>query len=249
MEKSNKCDINVVLNELSGENFASIYTTLISIVQGLAVAELLGEFDKLYFIYDGKGGVIFNLTYLPFTSPLATSIFIKILSCFLLICLTWHRYIVSNQLHRWWIKPVDAVIPFSFAVFQTALILCIPLDDWYFTLVVCVLAVIGWWAYTNVLTRHSESGVKIIFIREFPHEGHSHGERLFDEIGDYTKKGRRHMAALAVILMLMTFLLLLSKEIIPSWIPLSVLLFILVWQLFFADFYEHIKKSCDANPL
>jgi len=171
--------------------------------------------------------------------------------CFFLICLTWHRYIISNQLHRWWIKPVDAIIPFSFAIFQTALIYAIPLDDSYFTGVFCVLALNGWWAYRNVLDRHSEAGVRKSFNSEFAHVNHSHGDRLYKELENYANQGEKHMFWLAVVFFLLTCVLVSWKEMLLPWSAdlMLVIFWLVLMQLLCYDFYGEIKRSCRLHPL
>lgn len=236
MSRNQKNDIDDILHGLSIRYSSDIYTTLISVVQGLAIATLLMMFDKL-FISNPISEIYSCATLL---------VVLKLLTCFFVICLVWHRYIISNQFHTWMLGPVDTIIPFCFSVLQAILIYVIPLGDSWFLLTFSLLTLLGIWAYQNVITQHSHFWIREWFEKHYDKPA-GIGIFLYDEMKDYAEKGRKHMVIFTVIFILLSIISL--KYSAVNIVMVFIALLSTIYELFWADFRRNIKKSFKRRGL
>jgi len=118
----NKTQLNLktVLHEPITPYSTNAYNTLISVIQGIALAALF------YIINES----IVKLKPASFD----ISFVCRIVLAFLLICLIWHRYIVHDQYIAWRLTVFDTIIPMVFALLQIFLILSIPKSPFLFPL-------------------------------------------------------------------------------------------------------------------
>jgi hypothetical protein len=99
--------------------FSTSYLTLLSIIQGTAFAALFAKVQSL--VTDHK-----------FHAPEA----VMAIGLFLLIVALWNQYLIGTMLYNWTMQLTDSFLPFTFGVFEFAMI--IQLEDG-----VAVLAING----------------------------------------------------------------------------------------------------------
>lgn len=85
--------------------FATIYLTLLSIIQGVALAALFAKVDSL--LASGR-----------FHAPQ----FVMALGIFLSIVAVWNQYQMGLNLYAWTANLIDAFIPFTLGLFEFAMI-------------------------------------------------------------------------------------------------------------------------------
>lgn len=236
MSENQKNDIDDILHGLSIRYSSDIYTTLISVVQGLAIATLLMMFDKLFISGPPR----------EICSYATLSVVLKMVTCFFVICLVWHRYIISNQFHTWMLGPVDTVIPFCFSVLQAILIYVVPLEDSLFLWTFSLLTLLGLWAYQNVITQHSHFWIRAWFEQHYDKPA-GIGMFLYDEMKSYAEKGRKHMTIYAIFFILLCVISL--KYSAVSIVIIFIALLSTMYELFWADFRRNLKKSFKQRGL
>ena len=86
--------------------FSTSYLTLLSIIQGTAFAALFAKVDSL-------------VTQHSFHAPQAVMAF----GLLLLIVALWNQYLIGTMLYNWTMVLTDSILPFTFGVFEFAMIL------------------------------------------------------------------------------------------------------------------------------
>jgi len=86
--------------------FSTSYLTLLSIIQGTAFAALFAKVDSL-------------VTQHSFHAPQAVMAF----GLLLLIVALWNQYLIGTMLYNWTLVLTDSILPFTFGVFEFAMIL------------------------------------------------------------------------------------------------------------------------------
>ena len=86
--------------------FSTSYLTLLSIIQGTAFAALFAKVDSL-------------VTQHSFHAPQA----VMAIGLLLLIVALWNQYLIGTMLYNWTLQLTDSLLPFTFGVFEFAMIL------------------------------------------------------------------------------------------------------------------------------
>lgn len=176
-----------VLYEPIAPYFANTYNTLVSVVQGVALAALFYIFSKEEF------------------NPLIIS---KCIVAFGVICIIWHRFVVHTQYIAWRLTSIDTLIPMSFAMIQFGLILTIPKTILIFSLVITFIFILGLGAYLNA-TRQ-KLGLKELLEEHFMDinnggfKNEEFAEDLFQELISFNKSARNLMGAFAIFCFIIT---------------------------------------------
>jgi len=193
--KSAPPDIRKILFEPVGPYFADAYTTLTSVVQGLALGILGFQIATLYF--DGKGADI-DLTLLK------SAVTLKLFLVFLLICLMWHRYIVHNQFYAWQLGVEDTIIPLTFGILEVLLILAAPKALIYSAFLFACVSTLGIFAYVNTIQKHRdppENPKALAIYKEHFHSlGTEFGAIMFDEVTRYERRAQQELIVSSLVL-------------------------------------------------
>ncbi len=231
-----KQSIENVLFKPSAQYFADTYTTLISVVQGLALAAFFLMMGRVFIQYTNSHNAI------DFES---LKTFLKFLNCFLMISLIWHRYATGNQFYSWPLGPVDAVIPFGFSVLQALLILSISHENYYFGFFASCLTLLGVFAYANTMYRHDNAKVKKHYEEHYDTFTKGLGEFLYFEIKKYEKRAQLHLLALTAYLFGFAILAWThpSYDGISGWFLTAPTALALLYELFILDFKRQLRKS------
>ena len=139
-----------VLYEPIAPYFASSYMTVVSMVQSIALYQLLSKnfpscFDDI-------------------------NIFLKSIIIVLVIALIWQRYVAHTQYLAWRLKIIDTIIPFGFGILQYSMIIYSKDSSNFkwFSLSFVSIFVLGFFAYKNAIRRFKESkGNKHVFMQHF----------------------------------------------------------------------------------
>lgn len=114
--------------------YADVYNTLMSIVQGIALAALTYVLNRVFYEEPSR------------FSP-DIYFYGKVLIAFSIVCLIWHKYVTFNQFLLWPIRYRDAAIPMLFAISQNSMMFAILQDHHIFYWHVTVICFIGALAY------------------------------------------------------------------------------------------------------
>lgn len=168
--------------------FVTTYNTLISVVQGVALAAL------------------FSIIHEAITkSKLELLIACKVFIAFLIICLGWHSYITHNQYLAWQIRVRDTLVPMVFALLQILLILSILEGMFYFSLSMTALFSGGCIAYLNSMYHHGRPETEVMYKGHFSGMGDEFARDLLLEIYGFEKTKVREMLFMALISGMLTF--------------------------------------------
>lgn len=132
-EEATPTRITQALHEPVTPYFAAAYTTLMSIVQGVALAML--------------AYVLFQQSLPPGMSWWV--IVTKATISSLVIGIVWHSYITLIQLGCWRLTILDTVIPIGFAVLECWVIISVPRSMFQFSLALAVTAIWGFFTFLN----------------------------------------------------------------------------------------------------
>jgi hypothetical protein len=173
-------EIKLILGESIADYVTNAYNTLISVVQGVAIAALCVEFDK--------------------ANPSTPHFFYaKAILVFLVICLIWHRYIVENQFIAWRLAIPDTIIPMAFAVLQIRMVNSLSEGPGELCIAFLLLFICGGFAYWNGRTKHSTPQAKEMFTRHFVTFGDGIGHRFLQVFLSFQRVSFWAMAAFAII--------------------------------------------------
>ncbi len=150
--------------------FAGVYTTLMSIVQGAALA---------------------TLAFVVFSGSISTATVIKGIISWLVIGIVWHFYITHIQLVSWRLTPLDTLIPMGFAGWECWLIFSVPRSMFQFSLALTVTAVWGFLTFLNSRLHWTEGGKQLM-------EDHFEDKQFADEL--FLQTGAFHKLALISML-------------------------------------------------
>jgi hypothetical protein len=227
-----------VLFKPSAPSFADTYTTLISVVQGLALAALLMMIDKLFFNHQ-------NGNFSPNVTNLRWLYVAKLGVCFLLICLIWHRYATANQYYSWPLGPFDAIIPFGFSVTQAVLCLSVPLAAHWFAWVLSGVSLCGVFAYCNTISHHDRPQVRELYTVHYDKYENGLGDFLYYEVKKYERAQLLHMVILLIVMFVIgaaSFFGLRSDSEL-GWVSVSFALVAMGVEIFWFDFRRQLRIS------
>lgn len=162
---------HVLYNPIS-PYFIGIYSTLISIVQGIAIGGLFFILSEAY----------------PEIGMITFAVFLKILICLLVVCLIWHRYVTHFQFLAWQLTIMDAIIPFGFAILQSFMVVSIKEDLVYFSLSLTLIFIWGLAAYLNVFLGHFTDKAFKVFKSHYKAIDDNFADILFYEIHSSNKQ-------------------------------------------------------------
>ncbi len=100
--------------ELTGSHFPTIYLTVISLLQGIALSQLVPSIINYFQLSDQPWGDIRIL-------PLAITM--------LIIFIVWHHYAIGIFFLRWFPNIIDTIIPFMVSIGQFFLISFLIVED------------------------------------------------------------------------------------------------------------------------
>ncbi len=138
--KSRSGSAKNVLHEPVAPYFASVYNTLVSVVQAFAI-----------------GGLLIHVSQQP---DISASIIAKSIITLLVIGLIWHRYITHDQYISWRLDMFDTLVPLGFAWTQYWLITNIRNEagsTFDFSLWLTITTVWGFLAYLNSFIKHKKT--------------------------------------------------------------------------------------------
>jgi hypothetical protein len=172
--------ITKALHEPVTPYFAAAYTTLMSIVQGVALAMLA------YVVYQ-QG--------LPNDMNVAV-IVTKVTISWLVIGIVWHSYITHIQLGCWRLTVFDTLIPMGFAVLECWVIISVSRSMFQFSLALAVTAIWGFLTFLNSELHSSKSGGQL-FEEHFGDK--QFANELFSQLRAYHKRALTWMAIVSGI--------------------------------------------------
>jgi hypothetical protein len=206
MKKNTEISIDIndcrqLLGEPVGSYFTDSYNTLISVVQGVALAALC------YVIQDTVNNAHETTAYFWLKSTL----------CLLVICVIWHSYIFYNQFIAWRVGACDSVIPMMFAILQIVMVATISKGPRDLCWAITLLFLWGIIAYTNTSYRYTQRVAKDIYRSyfsktNFPSMSDSFAENLLNAIIRFSKLTLRNMAICTIISALLLILLYVTND-------------------------------------
>jgi len=224
-----KPSIKIALHEPIAPYFASMYSTLVSIAQGLAIGGLFYIISEAF----------------PTLSSITFWVYCKIFIVFLLICLIWHRYVSHFQYLAWRPSVFDAIISMGFAVLQSLLIVSIRESIFYFSLSLSLLFFLGFLVYLNVLIRHNNPQTLEVFKEHFAFINDEFAITLYDEITLFNRRARWQMIVISLVFAVIALLIhsfeFISENIYTLFITM-LCLFVFIY-LFRIDLPETFKRS------
>lgn len=118
------------LQEQVKAEFAAVYLTLISVIQGSVLGYLLGQADSILGTLGLRSGLL-------------------LLDGFLVIGAIWHEYVMGTTTFRWIPRLPDAFLPMLLGACQFVMARSIasPTSAWFFGL--SALCVVGFLAFSN----------------------------------------------------------------------------------------------------
>lgn len=232
--KPEKQHMKSVLFEPVAPYFANTYNTLLSVVQGIAMAALVAMINKIYFASESSATVL---------ETLSSSEPWKLAIVFLLICLIWHRYVTHDQYYAWRLGVWDSIIPIGFAVAQIMLVLSIPKDIAYFGLFITVIAILGFFAYMNTIYRHDSPQTKKIYDEHFNPLREGLSDFMYQEVKNFEKRAQMQILVVAFVFLILTLWAFAAEgsEILITSIVL-VLSYMVVLGMLVFDFRRHLQK-------
>lgn len=245
MKSGNKSpDIKKVLFEPVAPYFADAYTTLTSVVQGLALGVLGYEIAKLFF-ENGSPNLDFKI--------LESIVTGKLFLIFLFICLLWHRYIVHNQFYAWELGVGDTIIPISFGLLEALLILAVPKALVYSSFIFACISTLGVVAYVNTIQKHNDPPdnpkALALYKHHFASLGKDFAEAMFWEVTRFEKKAQIELIISSLIMWALTISLYCGaiRESYQNAIYFCVCSLILI-RLMVSHLWNHLKKSPRLKP-
>ncbi|WP_200383198.1 hypothetical protein [Thiococcus pfennigii] len=170
----NPAEVRKLLYEPIAPYFTNTYNTLISVVQGIALA-------SLFFVIQGAIDES-GLSGFPILGIW------KILIAFCFASLVWHRYVVHDQYLVWPLDIVDTLIPMGFAVLQMILMLYIFRETFVFSGVLGLLCFLGAIAYKNADIKHARPRTFKIYKNHFESQPDEFVETLLSAIGRFERR-------------------------------------------------------------
>jgi len=104
--------------ELTGSHFPTIYLTVISLLQGIALSQLVPFVINYFKIYTTLPG-----------SPWQDVRILPLAITLLIIFIVWHHYAIGIFFLRWFPNIIDTIIPFMVSIGQFFLISYLTVDD------------------------------------------------------------------------------------------------------------------------
>jgi len=155
--------------------FAGVYTTLMSIVQGAALA---------------------TLAFVVFECSLSTATIFKVIISWLVIGIVWHFYITHIQFVSWRLTPIDTLIPMGFGAWECWLIFSVPRSMCRFSSALTLIAIWGVLSFLNWKLNWTEGGKQLM---EDHFEDRAFADEMFTETDSFHTLALVSMVAMSAI--------------------------------------------------
>lgn len=196
--------------------FATAYTTLLSVTQGVIFATLLFAYNEC--------------KDLSFSTNIGIQTILMLVIAFLGIMIIWDKFIAHTQYLGWQLDWFDTVIPFFFAVLQYFMIMeikRIPHEVAYFGIWIGAISLFGCFTYWRQSSHLSQKPVKNLYSEHFRIK--KIGDAFYEFMLSFEKK-----IALGMFLTALFFII----TSIASWryywaVLIAFILVIVLWVIFF----------------
>ena len=222
-----------VFHEPVAPYFADTYNTLLSVVQGVALAGLLYIFTTEYVEHQNTD-ILFH-----------TKLFVV---CAVIVAI-WHRYVTHDQYLAWRLGVSDTLIPIVFGALQVMLsVFASRRDPFYFSAVYTVILFWGGIAYENARRKHKRDHTKKIYEEHFDGNDSERkiGTHILTSIKKFENSQRNMFFILGIISLTCTITMHITKKYI---LTNNIMLFFLCLMTFYFLFSRDLKAHFHRDPI